>query len=78
MSDETKRPWERKLEDAGTRAETELKRVVAYLNDEVVPEVRRNGSKTLRAAAEELRRLAEHMDGRTTAAPPGGPGGDER
>ena len=74
VSNEGKRAWERKLEDVGTRAEVELGRVITYINDEVVPEVRRNSSKALRSAAEELRRLAEHMDGRGGGAP----GGDGR
>lgn len=63
MATETKRPWEQKIEDAGVRAEEELRRVVTYLNDEVMPEVRRNGSRALRTAAGELSRLAERMEG---------------
>ena len=78
MMKEGKRPWEEKLEGAGTRAEAELGRVIAYINDEVVPEVRRNGSKALRAAADELRRLAEHIDGYGGGDRPGGPGEDGR
>jgi hypothetical protein len=49
-----------------------LKNVVKYINDEVVPEVRRNGSEALRAAAVELHKLAQRMDdhARRTSAPP--------
>ena len=54
------------------RVEEELKNVIAYLNDEVVPRVRENSSKGLRVAAEQLTRLAEHLD-RTTAARPNPP-----
>jgi hypothetical protein len=45
---------------------------VKYINDEVVPEVRRNGSEALRAAAVELHKLAQRMDdhARRTSAPP--------
>lgn len=57
-----KRPWEQQLRDAAAHLETDLKNVVRYLNDEIVPEVRRNGSDALRAAAVELHRLAERMD----------------
>jgi hypothetical protein len=57
-----KRPWEQQLRDAAAHLETDMKNVVRYLNDEVVPEVRRNGSVALRAAAVELHRLAERMD----------------
>lgn len=58
----TKRPWEERLSEAGTRIEEEVRRVAKYIDDEVVPEVRRNGSIALRAAADRLQRLAQHMD----------------
>jgi len=44
------------------RVEDEIKKVIAYLNDEVVPQVRQNSSQALRIAAEHLARLAEHLD----------------
>lgn len=54
--------------------EDDLRRVIAYINDEVVPDVRRNGSEALRAAATELGRLAERMEhgprGKPVAPPP--------
>jgi hypothetical protein len=70
--EEPKRPWEQQLKDAASHIETDLRNVVKYINDEVVPEVRRNGSDALRAAAAELHRLAERMDdqARRTSAPP--------
>ena len=37
-SEEPKRPWEQQLRDAATHLETDLKNVVKYINDEVVPE----------------------------------------
>ena len=55
------------LNNAVPRVEDELKRVITYLNDEVVPKVRENSSKGLRVAAEQLTKLAEHID-RTTSA----------
>ena len=70
---DSKRPWEQQLKDAAAHLETDLKNVVKYLNDEVVPEVRRNGSDALRAAAAELHRLAQKMDDharKASAAPP--------
>ena len=48
------------------RVEEDLKKVIDYLNDEVVPRVRENSSKGLRIAAEQLTKLAEHLD-RSTA-----------
>ncbi|HUB19324.1 MAG TPA: hypothetical protein VL990_11865 [Acidobacteriaceae bacterium] len=44
------------------KLEDDVKRVITYLNDRVVPEVRENSSKALRIAAEQLGRLADHLD----------------
>jgi len=44
------------------RFEDDVKRVIAYLNDRVVPEVRENSTKALRIAAEQLTRLADHLE----------------
>ncbi len=46
------------------RLEDDVKRVITYLNEKVVPEVRDNSSKALRIAAEQLARLADHLDRR--------------
>ncbi len=61
-SGDQKRPWEQTLRDAATHLEADLRNAVNYINDQVVPEVRRNGSDALRAAAIELHKLAERMD----------------
>jgi len=68
--DGERKPWEQKLHEAGARVEEDLKRLVTYINDEVVPDVRRNGSAALKAAAAELQRLAEKMDDRRGPPPP--------
>ncbi len=60
----TAETWQDRVEDAVGRAEEELRTVVAYINDEVVPDVRRSGSEALRTAASELGKLAERLDGR--------------
>jgi len=76
MADETQKPgWEQRLNEAAAHMDQDVRRLVAYLNDEVVPEVRRNGTDALRAAARELNRIAERMDERAgrTPPPPGGP-----
>lgn len=44
------------------RVEDDVKRVITYLNDKVVPEVRDHSSKALRIAAEQLARLADHLE----------------
>jgi len=73
-NEEPKRPWEQQLRDAAAHLETDLRNVVKYLNDDVVPAVRKNGSEALRAAAVELHKLAEKMDDHArrtaTSAPP--------
>lgn len=68
MPNEQPRRWEQQLREAAARAEEELGRVVGYINDEVVPDIRRNGSQALRAAAEELQKLAQRMDDQRAAA----------
>jgi hypothetical protein len=60
--------WEQQLRDGAARAEEEVRRVVTYINDEVVPDVRKNGSEALRAAAAELHKLAQRMDDHRAAA----------
>jgi len=70
-SGESQKPsWEERMSEAGNRIEDEVRRVIRYLNDEVVPEVRRNGSDALRSAAAEIERLADSMDRRRASAPP--------
>ncbi len=54
--------WEERLQEASTRLEEELRRAVRYVDEEVVPEVRRGGSAALRTASEELRKLADRLD----------------
>ena len=61
-TEQGKHPWESRLRDSATHAEEEVQRLIHYLNDEVVPEVRRNGSVALKAAATGLQRLAERID----------------
>jgi hypothetical protein len=71
-TEEPKRPWDQQLRDAATHLETDLKNVVKFINDQVVPDVRRNGSEALRTAAAELHKLASRMDdhARRSSSPP--------
>jgi hypothetical protein len=75
----SKRPWEQRLHEAAATIEDELRRVITYLNDEVVPEVRQNSSDALHAAAAEMERLAQRLDDRakrsTESATPRAGGG---
>jgi uncharacterized coiled-coil protein SlyX len=56
--DQTKR----KLDEAASKVEQEIKGVVKHLNDHVVPKVRTEGTQALRNMARELRKLADRMD----------------
>jgi len=67
MANEEPRHWEQQLREATAKAEQEVRRVVTYINDEVVPDIRRNGSDALRSAAAELHKLAQRMDDRRAA-----------
>jgi hypothetical protein len=60
--------WERQLREVAARVEDELRQAATYINDEVVPDIRKNGSAALRAAASELQKLAEQIDERQAAA----------
>ena len=52
----------RKLDEAASKIEQEIKGVVKHLNDHVVPKVRTEGTQALRNMAQELRKLADRMD----------------
>jgi hypothetical protein len=63
--------WEQRVSEAANRVEEEVRRVIRYINDTVVPEVRNNSSEALRAAAREMQKLADYMESRKVAeAPP--------
>ena len=50
------------MSTAVPRMEEEVRKVINYLNDEVVPDVRLNSSKALRLAADKLGGLADYLD----------------
>ncbi len=52
----------RKLDEAASKIEQEIKGVIQHLNDHVVPKVRSEGTQALRTAADQLRKLADRMD----------------
>jgi hypothetical protein len=62
--------WEQQLREAATRLEEDLRRFSKYVNDEIVPDVRRNSSEALRDAAAELHKLANRMDDHARRTPP--------
>jgi histidinol dehydrogenase len=62
MPESNQKPLEEKLNEAASQVEQELKRVVRYIDEQVVPEVRQQGSAALRDASQRLAKLAEHLD----------------
>ncbi len=56
----------KRLDRAFTQAAAELdretERLIAYLNDEVIPAVRSRSSQSVRIAAEKLNQIAEYME----------------
>lgn len=56
--------WPAAWERWAARAEAEIRRVIAYLNDEVVPAVRSQSFTALRRAGEQLTRLADELEKR--------------
>jgi bisphosphoglycerate-dependent phosphoglycerate mutase len=56
--------FEKDVREAAAHAEKELQRLVSYINDEVVPDVRRHSSTALNTAADKLRELAKSLEGR--------------
>lgn len=62
----------RSIEEAMERIEAELRQAVAYVNDAVVPEVRRESISAMRTMAEMLRNLADRVEASSRAggAPP--------
>ena len=53
-----------RFNQAKPRVEEELKKVIAYLNDQVVPQLRQDSAQALHSAADRLRKLAEQLDDR--------------
>lgn len=75
-SEDPKRPWDQQLREAASHLEDDLRRFTKYVNDEIVPDIRRNSSEALHHAAAELHKLAQRLDdhARRTPPPPPPPG----
>ncbi|HXR96954.1 MAG TPA: hypothetical protein VN709_03840 [Terriglobales bacterium] len=55
-------PSSSSFEEAARKVEAEVKRLINVVNDEVVPSLRQDGGKALRAAAQKLAQLADSLD----------------
>lgn len=60
----------RKLDEAASKIEQEIRSVIQHLNDHVVPKVRTEGTQALRNVAQELQKLADRMDDSKKSTPP--------
>jgi len=65
-----RQPWQDRIHETAARVEDELRGLATYINDEVVPDVRRYSSEALRKAAVELQKLAQRMDDERGKNPP--------
>lgn len=52
----------RRIDEAIELIEMELRHAIAYVNDAVVPQVRRESISAMRTIADKLRTLADHLD----------------
>ncbi len=50
------------FETAGKKIDVEVRKIVEYLETQAIPSARRDTSKFLRFAADQLQKLAEKMD----------------
>ena len=61
---------DRRIQEAMERIELELRQAIAYVNDAVVPQVRRESISAMRSMADSLRKLADRID--SQSKPPAG------
>ncbi len=52
----------RKIEEAARRVEEESARLITYINDQLVPDVRKHSSRGLREASRKLAEFAEYLE----------------
>jgi hypothetical protein len=63
----------RRIEEAIELIEMELRHTIAYVNDAVVPQVRRESISAMRSVAETLRNLADRVEQRSNWQGPNQP-----
>ncbi|MGC1462910.1 MAG: hypothetical protein WA802_11960 [Terracidiphilus sp.] len=68
----------RRIEEAVELIEMELRHTIAYVNDAVIPQVRRESISAMRKAAETLRSLADRVEQRSNRQTPNPPPGQPK
>jgi hypothetical protein len=61
-----------RIEEAMELIEMELRHAIGYVNDAVIPQVRRESISAMRSVADTLRNLADRFDQRAGGPPPPG------
>jgi hypothetical protein len=64
VTDDQDRKNRTSFEDMGRKVDDEVEKLITYLNDEVVPQVRQHSSRALRIAADKMARFADYMEER--------------
>jgi hypothetical protein len=64
VTNESDRKSRTSFEDMGRKMDDEVEKLISYINDEVVPQVRQHSSRALRVAADKLARFADYMEER--------------
>jgi hypothetical protein len=64
VTNESDRKSRTSFEDMGRKMDEEVEKLISYINDEVVPQVRQHSSRALRIAADKLARFADYMEER--------------
>lgn len=64
------RGFSQHLEELFQQLDVEVRNAVTYVNDSIVPQVRRDSISAMRTLSEKLRTLADHLDGQV---PPNSP-----
>ncbi len=62
----------RRIEEAVELIEMELRHTIAYVNDAVIPQVRRESISAMRTVAETLRNLADRVEKASNGPTPSG------
>ena len=65
MNEDQDRKNRTSFEDMGRKLDDEVEKLIAYINDEVVPMVRQHSTKGLRVASDKLKELADYMESAT-------------